>query len=155
MRNQSCGPKHHVSKARVQAISVPPCNKLEVAKAGVSRAALTKRKENKAQRPPITTRTLHCSCPTRGRVFRRLDNRFRARVPRKRRVGQDSQANRCRGGSGHVEGLGQAGWHSPQAARSQGDFLTQACDFPGRPAGSLIAPVPLSSSASPPDGADQ
>ena len=50
MRNQSCGPKHHVSKARVQAISVPPCNKLEVAKAGVSRAALTKRKENKAQR---------------------------------------------------------------------------------------------------------
>lgn len=85
-------------------------NRPGVAKAGVSRAALSKKKGNQAQRPPITTRTFHCSCPTRGRVFRRLDNRFRARVPRRRRVGQGSQANRCRGGSGHVEGLGQAGW---------------------------------------------
>lgn len=37
-----------------------------------------------AQTPPITTRTFHCRCPTRRRVFHRLDNRFRAQVPRGR-----------------------------------------------------------------------
>lgn len=94
MTNQSYGPKDRVSKARLQAISVPPSNKQGVTNAGVSRAVLTKRKENQAQRPPITTRTFHSSCPTSGRVFRRLDNRFRARVPRRRRVGQGLQAKR-------------------------------------------------------------
>lgn len=110
MTNQSYGPKDRFSKARLQAISVPPLQQARSNKCGGLTGGANQEKGKKAQRPPITTRTFHSSCPTSGRVFRRLDNRFRARVPRRRRVGQGLQANRCCGGSGHVEGHGQASW---------------------------------------------
>lgn len=104
MSNQSCCPRHCVSKSRLQAIS-------QQARSSKGRGLTGGANQEKGEPSPETTnhnRTFHCSCPKSGRVFRRLDNRFRARVPR--RVGQGSQANRCLGGSGHVEGLGQAGW---------------------------------------------
>lgn len=128
-----------------------PSNKQGVTNAGVSRAVLTKRKENQAQRPPITTRTFHSSCPTSGRVFRRLDNRFRARVPRRRRVGQGLQAKRCCGGSGHVEGHGQASW---LRALTQGGAITgrlpntglrlsrKTCRLPNSPSSAQLSRFP-------------